>query len=107
MSEQEKPNFDSFEEMMEWIEKNEGEKKPKKSSSGSTKKSSEKVAPETTGEETSMVWSVVHFYTRPGQTTQATLQDAKDERKFRNDNVIVRYHTHPYMEPCVNKCREV
>lgn len=127
------PKFNSFEELQEWlasqtesdVEKSKDSSEsavPKKASKSSPKKkpSSKKKPAKSdegfflakgTGQTTQgfdpNIWSSVHFYTRPGDTVAVTRNDAKEEAKFRNDNVLVFYHGHTFGEACDTSCAQV
>lgn len=134
MSDKKTPTFETFEEMEEWLNaQQESQTEPSKKSTGKTTKgsssttkkkttkastSSRKKKPPKEDEGTSLtldlspdfrkgVWSSVHFYTREGDTIGTVRNDAKEEAKFRNENVLVYFHDHIFGEGCVSSCGRV
>lgn len=123
------PKFETFEEMEEWMNAQSdtsstkassskaAKKAPKASASSPKKKQTRKkkstsrqdegtrLVTETFSEEfTKGIWSSVHFYMREGDTIAKVRADAKEEAKFRNENVLVFYHEHFFGQACTNLC---
>jgi len=124
------PKFESMEELQKWLDsqnaiedipqffmpsKEESTSKKKSSSSPKKKQSTskpkkKKAAPDEAAilaKPNPNVWSTVHFYTRPGDTLNVARNDAKEEAKFRNNNVLVFYHDHVFGGICKPSCAEV
>lgn len=117
------PKFETYEELQEWLEQqkvtreeeakekagavakkatknkkaNKARRPKKPSIADEGAKHFEDIPPES-------VWSTVHFYTQPGDNIARTRNDAKEEKSFRNDNVLVFYHDHLFGSECVRTC---
>lgn len=102
------PTFDSMEDMMKFMEaankglarKKKAEKKPKKAKGHPPVDESLPAVPDST------IFQTVHFYVREKDTVESVQKDAREERKIRNNNVLVFVHAHAYGEECVPKCKE-
>lgn len=124
------PEFETFEEMQEWLNsqtekedissnsKNEGgSSKPSKKSTAkktsgkkkakkkpSKKDEGAKLSGATSEKPDASVWSSTHFYTQPGDTINKVRADAKEEAQYRNDNVRTFFHDHLFGEECNTRC---
>jgi hypothetical protein len=110
--EQEIPKFETWEEMQAFLNKVPKNSKAVKKRSQPKKKSSAKPDPSkniVTAERVKDVeiFQTVHFYLRENDSWNNVTRDGHEEKKVRNDNVLVFVHNHDYSDPCSNLCREV
>ena len=50
----------------------------------------------------------IHVYQRRGSSWQQTIHDAKGEKEYRNENVLVFAHEHAFNESCEGKnCKQI
>lgn len=54
-----------------------------------------------------LIWQALHVYLRKAATWQQVLKEARDEKEYRNDNVIMFAHEHSFGEACTDNCRQV
>lgn len=102
------PQFKSMDELETFL-KNAAKAEPK-ASTGKKKKA--KAPPVDSGVNTSEVadvdiYQTNHFYLREKDTLEALRKDVKEERKIRNNNVLLFLHNHPFGETCNDQCKEV
>lgn len=89
------------------LNKTGGQKKP---GSPKAKKNAAKPAPvvETESDlDDDLIMMDIHVYQRRGSSWQQTISDAKGEKEFRNDNVLVYAHEHGFRVECTNLCKQI
>lgn len=61
-----------------------------------------------TGMDDDLIMMGIHVYQRRGSSWQQTIHDAKGEKEYRNDNVLVFAHEHSFNESCEgHSCKQI
>ena len=107
------PKFESFEEMQAWLKKTKNSKTAEAANKVGTKKAKGRSPSEAPANESATqlqqkeIYSEVHVFVREGDSWTQVLKDAREDRRFRNANVLIFAHDHIRGEACSSSCREV
>lgn len=57
--------------------------------------------------EKDLIWQSINVFTRRNASWQEVLKNAREEKEYRNDNVLVFAHSHSFGEACNDSCKQV
>lgn len=105
------PKFDSMDDLEKFLKAAASLESAKKGMKPKSKKSKGKEPVDTAVNSGAVaneeIYQSNHFYLREKDTIEALRKDVKEERKLRNENVLVFIHGHTFGLACNDQCKEV
>lgn len=105
------PEFDNWEDVIKFSESikkgqvsSVAKKTPKKTAKPKAKRST---IPPGAQVEDDTVWQARHIFMRKGDEPAKVKGDAKLEKRYAGDGILVFFHAHSYGKPCTNDCGEL